>query len=712
MRWGEETPTHKMHPCKRSKLCYNPSYEYHLEPTIYYPLSTIQKNLHRRFLPMSPFALQLMNGCLASDIEQENQNAFQALQKAGAIEEVNGLWKLGSLYRTGRLFMGKDGRGYVEAAFKEQRDLLVEPDFLGDARHGDTVVVKRIIARRGRASGKVLMVIDKAHLFTIAYTHRDESGNFMILDIRTGEPTYAKMEGMDLKAFKLGTVLKVDIDTDNVLEVFGTLDDPKVDEKISLALYEREDAFPEACVAEAIEVESEVTRSEHPDRVDLTDLDFCTIDPVTAKDFDDAIYFDLKNYTLYVAIADVSHYVPYFTKIDKEAKKRGFTTYFPHKSFPMLPRQLSENICSLQPRVDRLAFVSKIELDRNTLKPLHEEFFEAIIHSKYRFHYDQVDTLIATEGCDAKGTVARVLTWLLPLQKITLRLRDRRLKEGFDFRADETKLTIDADHLLAGTHIETGTPSHSLVEECMLLANQAAAKRFSGEEEDQLGIFRIHEPPQLSKLEELLVQLASVGLYVEEYEDSPSLIRAIQKEAKKLGLANQVDAMLIKSLRQASYAAHNVGHFGLGYRYYSHFTSPIRRYSDLILHRMIKAQLQNDEQEMEYLLRNIESLCARVSELERKAVKSEWDFRDRKFARWAATKFGEVFEAEVVEIEESGDAKAVLHADVQGVTVHLRADQVMLFDRIKVRISDVSIPQAFIQCEFVEKLSREATELA
>lgn len=661
---------------------------------------------------MSPFAIQLMNGCLASDIEQENQNAFQALQKAGAIEEVDGLWKLGSLYRAGRLYMGKDGRGYVEAEFKEQRDLLVEPDFLGDARHGDTVVVKRIIARRGRASGKVLMVIDKAHLFTIAYTHRDESGNFMILDIRTNEPTYAKMGEMDLKAFKLGTVLKVDIDTDNVLEVFGTLDDPKVDEKISLALYEREDAFPEACVTEAVEVESEVTRSEHPDRVDLTDLDFCTIDPVTAKDFDDAIYFDLKNYTLYVAIADVSHYVPYFTHIDKEAKKRGFTTYFPHKSFPMLPRELSENICSLKPRVDRLAFVSKIELDRNSLKPLNEEFFEAIIHSKHRFNYDQVDEIIATEGRDAEGTVARLLTWLLPLQKITVRLRNTRLKEGFDFRTDETKLTIDANHLLVGTQIETGTPSHSLVEECMLLANQAAAKRFAGEEEDRLGIFRIHEPPQLSKLEELLIQLASVGLYVEEYEDSPSLIRAIQKEAEKMGLGAEVDAMLIKSLRQASYAAHNVGHFGLGYRYYSHFTSPIRRYSDLILHRMIKAQLQNDEQEMEYLLRNIESLCARVSELERKEVKSEWDFRDRKFARWAATRIGEVFGAEVVEIEESGDAKAVLHADVQGVTVHLRADQVMLFDRIKVRISDVSIPQAFIQCEFVEKLSREATELA
>ncbi|MFT7823792.1 MAG: ribonuclease R family protein [Sulfurimonas sp.] len=661
---------------------------------------------------MSPFAIQLTNGCLASDIEQENQNAFQALQKAGAIEEAGGLWKLGSLYRAGRIYMGKDGRGYVEAEFKEQRDLLVEPDFLGEARHGDTVVAKRIIARRGRASGKVVMVIDKAHLFTIAYTHRDESGNFMILDIRTGEPTFAKMEGMDLKAFKIGTVLKVDIDTDNVLEVFGHLGDARVDERISLALYEREDAFPEACVTEAVEVEREVTKNEHPDRVDLTHLDFCTIDPVTAKDFDDAIYFDLKNYTLYVAIADVSHYVPYFTPIDKEAKKRGFTTYLPHKSFPMLPRELSENICSLKPRTDRLAFVSRIELDRNTLKPINEEFFEAIIHSKHRFNYDKVDEIIATDGRDAEGVAARLLTWLLPLQKITLQLRKARLQNGFDFRSEEIKLTIDAEHLLAGTQIETGTPSHSLIEECMLLANQAAAKRFSGNgEEDQPGIFRIHEPPQLSKIEELLVQLASIGLYVEEYEDSPSLIREIQKEAEKMGLGPEVDTMLIKSLRQASYAAHNVGHFGLGYKYYSHFTSPIRRYSDLILHRMIKAQLADDDEEMGYLLRNIEPLCARVSELERKATKAEWDFRDRKFARWAETEIGGIFAAEVVEILEGGDARAVLHAEVQGVTVHLRADQVMLFDRIKVRINEVNIPQAYIQCEFVEKISREAMEL-
>ena len=393
---------------------------------------------------MSPFAIQITHGCLASDIEQEDQNSFQSLQQLGAIEEVDGLWKLHSLYRAGRLYIGKDGKGYVESEFKEQRDLLIEPDDLWGARHGDTVVAKRIIARRGRASGIVKLVIQKAHLFTIAYTHRDEQGHFLILNIRTGEPTHAVMEGMDLKAFKLGTVLKVDVDDDKVLDVLGNLEDARVDEKISLALYDREDAFPPECVTDALEVEKEVTKEDHPDRIDLTHLDFCTIDPVTAKDFDDAIYFDMEAHTLYVAIADVSHYVPYFTNIDKEAKKRGFTTYFPHKSFPMLPRELSENICSLKPKVDRLAFVAKIVLDKVTLKPLEEEFFEAIIHSKHRFNYDDIDKIIDNNGSQATGVVKEILTYLLPLYEITKKLRKARLMHGFDFRSEETKISIDA----------------------------------------------------------------------------------------------------------------------------------------------------------------------------------------------------------------------------------------------------------------------------
>ena len=655
---------------------------------------------------MSSFSVQLINGCLESDIELEDQNIFKSLQEMKAIELQSGLWKLNSLFRAGRLYISKDGKGYVEAEFKEQKDLLIEPDHLEDARHGDTVVAKRIIARRGRASGKIVKVLTKAHLFTIAYTHRDEQNNFSILNIRTAEPTTAVMEGMDLKAFKLGTVLKVDVDNDKVLEVFGHLDDPKVDEKISLALFHREDKFPDECLTDALSVEKVVTKEEHPERVDLTELNFCTIDPITAKDFDDAIYFDKENYELYVAIADVSHYVPYFTNIDKEAKKRGFTTYLPHKSFPMLPRELSENICSLKPKVDRLAFVAKVTLDKTTLQPTKEEFFEAIIHSKHRFNYENIDNILknGTEGLN--GIVLEILDWLLPLQKITQDLHTQRVKKGFDFRSEETKLSIDSAHLLTATQVETGTPSHSLIEECMLLANQASAKRFTGEGDS---IFRIHEPPQLTRTEQLLTELSTIGLFVKEYEDSPSLIRSIQTEADRMGIASEVDSMIIKSLRQANYSSNNVGHFGLGFSHYSHFTSPIRRYADLILHRLIKTQLREDKEEGEYLLRNIDPLCTRVSDLEREATKAEWDFRDRKFARWAKTEVGSFFEAEVVEAGES--AKAVLKGDIKGVVVNLMGDKIMLFDKIRVMITEVNIPQAIIMAEFVVKLSKDEMDI-
>ena len=647
---------------------------------------------------MSPFAIQLHNGFWESDLELEDKNSFQALKEIDVIEEIDGLWKLKSLYRVGRLYINKQGKGFVEASTAQQRDLLIEPDDIGSANQGDVVVVKRIIARRGRASAKVVLVVKQAHIFNILYTNRNEFGTFEILNIKTGLPSHAVMEGMDLKAFKMGTVMKVDSLTDKVLEVFGHLADPKVDEKISLALYNRADKFEQDCIDQAKKVEKSVNAGEHPNRIDLRELDFCTIDPVTAKDFDDAIYFDIQNYTLFVAIADVSHYVEYFSPIDQEAKQRGFTTYFPHKSFPMLPRELSENICSLKPHQDRLAFVSKIELDKNTLLPLREEFFEAIIHSKRRYNYDEIDKIIENSGADiTKEHEKKVLNYLLPLQQITQRLRTKRLKNGFDFRSEEIKLTIDSEHNLIKTQIETGTPSHSLIEECMLLANQASAKKIG-----DYGIFRVHLPPQLSKLEELLQELATIGLFVKEYDDSPSLIRAIQKEADNMGIASEIDSMIIKSLKQATYSATNKGHFGLGFSHYSHFTSPIRRYSDLILHRLIKSELHDDKEQKEYLLRNIEPLCARVSELERESTKAEWDFRDRKLCRWADTQKGVEFNAHIIEAGEN--AKAVLEADIKGVTVNLRGDSVMLFDRVVVRISDVNIAMAHIQAEFISKL--------
>ncbi len=653
---------------------------------------------------MTPFAIQLTRGFIPNELDEKDKPAFDELSRLNAFDIEDGLHKLKSIYRAGEVYINAEGKGYMSSLFKEQKDLLIEPNDLKDAKNGDFVVAKRVIARRGRASAKVVTIIKHAVLTSI-YILKKEGNLYKFVDIKTSLEGNIFQDGVDLKIYKVGTLFKVDALTNKVTEVIGHIDDPKVDEKISLYMYNRYDEFPEDATNQAKSVPAEVKDSECNGRVDLRDLAFCTIDPVTAKDFDDAIYWDDANSTLYVAIADVSHYIEYYSPIDKEAIKRGFTTYLPHKSFPMLPRALSENICSLKPKVDRLSFVAKMKLNMESLEVEKAEFFEAVIHSKRRFNYDEIDSFLAGEYKAKNEAEEQIFEWLTPLYTLTRRLKKLRLKSGFDFRSDEIKLLLNKEQLLKETTIETGTPSHSLIEECMLQANQAAAKRFDG---DGDAIFRIHEPPKESKIAQLVEELSAIGIYVEaDYEDIEKTIRNIQKEAQKVGLEQEVDELIIKSMKQASYSSFNVGHFGLGFKYYSHFTSPIRRYSDLILHRLIKAQLRNDSKELDYLLRNIEPLSARVSELEREATKCEWDFRDRKFARWAKENIECEFEAKITEIDvedANKGAKAKLLNGAQGATVNLRSYNSNLFDKIVVKISEVDLEKATIMANEVKKL--------
>ena len=211
----------------------------------------------------------------------------------------------------------------------------------------------------------------------------------------------------------------------------------------------------------------------YPQRVDLRDKAFCTIDPVDAKDFDDAIFYDRAQNTLFVAIADVSEYVFAFSATDKEARNRGFSIYFPHKAVPMLPRNLSENICSLKPNEDRLAFCFKISFDENG-EVRSEELFEAIINSKRRFNYDEVDSLLE------KKPNLEHLSWLYELFTLMQKQRKKRLKNAFEFRTSELKMSLDERQHLISSRYESDTPSHQLVEDCMLFANKAAARLIFG----------------------------------------------------------------------------------------------------------------------------------------------------------------------------------------------------------------------------------------
>lgn len=628
---------------------------------------------------MIPLAIQLQDGALITDIEKEDMPLFEILKQLDALEiddssndTKSNMVSLKSNFRIGEIFELKDGDAYLVSDEVTHADLFIQAQHLADARHGDIVVAKKLLAKRGRPSAKVMVILKHNSLFSVAYKKGSQ-----IVNITSDLP-------LDFDAdISTGEVIK--IKADRSYDVLGHIDDPKVDEKISLALYDKHEEFDRFATNQAQSYGQSVDASMYEDRVDLRHLDFCTIDPVTAKDFDDGIYYDAPQNILYVAIADVSHYVNFYDAIDQEAKKRGFTIYLPHKSIPMLPRVLSENLCSLNPNEDRLAFVCKITFDRdyNTLK---EEFFEALIHSKKRYNYEQIDEMID------KDSFEKPFDFLKKLYKITQVLRVRRLKKGFDFETKELDLRLDEDCNLKETVIETSTPSHSLIEECMLLANIASSKI------NEPSIYRVHDKPSLKRLEELLNELATVGIFVQEYEDSVDLITKIQIQAKEFDIAEQVDEMLIKSLRQANYSSDNIGHFGLGFESYSHFTSPIRRYPDLILHRLIKAKLANDTKELGYLQRNIRPICARVSDLEREATKVQRDYENRKFARWAKAHAGETFDATIHELKQEYAVALLQHNSIK---ITIRNSEYALLDAVKVKITDVNIATCIITGEVV-----------
>jgi ribonuclease R len=504
------------------------------------------------------------------------------------------------------------------------------------------------------------------------------------LNIQNDLPTPIASSQKSLKKLPPNTLLKIDNTTNVVLEVLGTVDDPKVDEKISLAIYNKEKNFSKKVLAEAIAYGDGVDKSMYPNRVDLTHLDFCTIDPVDAKDFDDATYYDKTTSTLYIAIADVSEYVSYNSNLDKEALKRGFSIYFPHKVIPMLPKPLSENICSLKPLVDRLAYICEIKLDLDSLEVVKSDLYEAIINSKRRYTYERVDEFLDGRLDDIDNIDQRILKSIIPLQKLLSKIRYQRLKNGCDFQSSEVSIKLDKDENIIATHSSSETPSHALIEDAMLLANKEAAKLM------QRGVFRVHQEPDRQKIEDLLNTLATIGIFSNSSNNLYSMFQNIQSSADRLKLRSQVDRLIIQSQQQARYTTSNIGHFGLGFESYTHFTSPIRRYSDLIAHRVLKANMQGRKKELEFILSSLELVSEQVNKLERESSKVAWDYIDRKYARWAKKNIGTKIEAIVVDIDRTPIAISD-SANILGMRVFLRSSDLELFQRVEIEIEEVYI---------------------
>lgn len=627
---------------------------------------------------------------------QTHQDIIKQLLSLNAIAIKNNKYILQDKYRLGKLDVANNGIGYL-ATYGEKKyknDLLIEQKDLKNAQKGDIVLAKRFFNSTQRQKAKVVLILKRQNNFIVIYTEQI-SKQIIGINVKTALHVNITASQKSLKALPNHTVLKINNETNQIQEVLGVLEDESVDEKISLAIFDKIEHFSDQSEQLAKSFGFEVDKTMYDNYTDLTHLPFCTIDPVSAKDFDDAIYYDANDRILYVAIADVSSYVSAFTSIDNEAKQRGFSIYFPHKSIPMLPRNLSENICSLKPHKDRLAFCFKLFLEPLTCKCVKEELFSCVINSKKRYTYEQIDEFIENTYKNEDEDDKLVFPWLKQLVSFTKKIRKIRLENSNEFENNEINMQIDEFFSLKSTHVQLETLSHKLIEECMLLANKAAAKRI------EKGIFRNHLPPSYERIEELLVDLECIGIDVNFSNDLPFLIKSIQAKADEKNIRAEVDKLIIKAQKKAAYQSENQGHFGLGFSKYTHFTSPIRRYSDLVLHRLLKAQINNDEKQFNYQLQNIDTLCENLSELERQSDKVAWDYMDRKFARWASKNMDKNFQAIITDIGKTISAK--LDDEIKGARIFILDENVQLLQKVLIKFSHVNIAQALIYAKVVKR---------
>ena len=565
-------------------------------------------------------------------------------QTLNIVKIDNGQYKLNSKYKVGKVVLFNN-IAMLNLANSSQK-IYIEFDKLNGAYNDDIVVVQVAFNPKGKTKGKVVQIFKSSGNEVLCYKTREG-----ILTVKENIPMpKLKLDVIDGDVFVLFN--------SEITQHFGNISNPKTDEKISLYLgnkyYRLKDTNHK--------IHNVMKGGENfSKRTDLTDLAFCTIDPASAKDHDDAIYFDEKSSTLFVAIADVSAFVQEGSELDMDAKKKGFSIYLPHKVMPMLPFELSADLCSLVPNQKRFAYVFKMKLDLKSTRVEKAELFEAVIESKNKFSYEEIDDIL--EKNDTSNEFVK-------FYNITKQFRNKRLKNGYDFRNDETRLILNSEELLEKVKVEFSTPSHSLVEECMLLANQEAAKRLKSR-----GIFRVHDEPTTNKIKKLIDEVNILGLKAELKKDVHSTIISIQQKARNVGLEHEVDELIIQSQQQAHYGSTKKPHFGLGFTDYSHFTSPIRRYSDLVLHRLLKSS---------NIPEDLEDICTNIRDVEREISSLVWDYEDRKYARYLSDHIGDVY---MVTLIDTDNRIGKLDGQVKGARVYLENySGEKLFSTLQVRV--------------------------
>ncbi len=495
----------------------------------------------------------------------------------------------------------RDGYGFaVPQAGGE--DVYLSARQMGQVFDGDTVLVAVSgIDRRGRQEGKVVEVLERG-VQKVVGRYQEESGiGFVIPDnarITQQVLIPPKAKGKAISG-QIVTALITDYPKGRlgakgeIIEVLGDHLDPGLEIDVAIRAHGIPFEWPEPVLEEASRLRDEPEEADKKNRIDMRDTPFVTIDGEDARDFDDAVYCKKKRFggwRLWVAIADVSHYVRPGSALDKEAQTRGNSVYFPERVVPMFPEVLSNGLCSLKPNVDRLSQVVEIDLTNDgVIKRFC--FFEAVIHSHARLTYTQVGE--ALEKGEAAGVPAERVPDLQRLQALYRVLRAAREQRGaIDFETVETRIIFNEQRKIDAIVPVHRNDAHKLIEECMLCANVATAQFF--EKHKLPTLFRVHEGPGEERLENLRAFLGELGLGLRGGTNpSPKDYQALMEQVADRDDANVIQTMMLRSLRQAVYQPENKGHFGLNYEGYAHFTSPIRRYPDLLIHRGIRSVIRS-----------------------------------------------------------------------------------------------------------------------
>ena len=490
-----------------------------------------------------------------------------------------------------------------------EADIYLPPNEMRAVLHRDRVRVRVVRHdRRGRPEGRVLEIVERPPQPIIGRLLH-EGGLWLVApeDKRYGQDVMIPKGAIGMA--KAGQVVVVELTeppalygqpVGRVKEVLGEVDDPGMEIEIAVRKYGVPHAFSEACLAESRALPETVRPRDRAGRVDLTDVPLVTIDGEDARDFDDAVYAEPtvvtgrgkkpNGWRLLVAIADVSHYVQTGSPIDVDAYDRATSVYFPRRVIPMLPEKLSNGLCSLNPDVERLCMVCDMMVSAKG-EVLAYQFYPAVMFSHARFTYTEVAAILAnTRGPEAARRKDRVQDLLNLNDVFRALLKSRQTRGAVDFDTTETQIVCDEAGRIERIVPRVRNDAHKLIEECMLAANVCSADFIQNSE--HVGLYRVHEGPTPEKLDILRGYLKALGLGLSISETPhPREFQRIAEATKERPDAAQIHMMLLRSMSQAIYTPVNSGHFGLAYEAYTHFTSPIRRYPDLLVHRVIKAVL-------------------------------------------------------------------------------------------------------------------------